>query len=244
MQDRRQDRRQYKRYKIEVMEINGKMVLAKSVKILNLSVGGVCFQTEKSLNVGSEYTLKLEGKGKVLTIKGFVVWAILSGSLADSEGNIVPIYKAGMKFIDISEEKINEMANFIEDHKKDIDKQVDLYKPSGNRLFVRICIEEPEKAILNYHGSYKVKNISLGGMLIESEHLLEIESKLPMEMILNEESSIKFFGRIINCLLVKDKDIEQYDIRVEFIGMSEKDEEILVNFINLCDTIDKNPSLQ
>jgi c-di-GMP-binding flagellar brake protein YcgR len=109
---------------------------------------------------------------------------------------------------------------------------------------VRICNEDPEKAILNYDGSYKVKNIGLGGMLIESEHLLEIEGKLPMEMILNEEASIKFLGRIINCLLVKDKDIEHYDIRVEFIEMSEKDKEILVKFLNLCDTIDKNPSLQ
>jgi hypothetical protein len=239
-----QDRRQHKRYRVDVMEINGKMVLANSVKVLNISVGGVCFQTEKSLNVGCEYTLKMEGKGRVLTVKGFVVWAILSGSLADSGGNIIPIYKAGMKFIDVSDEKINEIANFIEDHKKDVDKQVDLYKPNGHRLFVRICIEDPEKAILNYQGSYKVKNISLGGMLIESEHLLEIESKLPMEMILNEESSIKFWGRTINSLLVKDKDIEHYDIRVEFIEMSEKDKEILVKFINLCDAIDKNPSFQ
>jgi c-di-GMP-binding flagellar brake protein YcgR len=239
-----QDRRQHKRYRTDVMEINGKMVLAKSVKILDISVGGVSFQTEKSLNVGCEYTLKMEGSGRVLTVKGLIVWAILSGSLADSGGDIVPIYKAGMKFIDVSDEKINEIANFIEDHKKDIDKQVDLYKPSGNRLFVRICIEDPEKAILNYDGSYKVKNIGLGGMLIESEHLLEIEGKLPMEMILNEEASIKFLGRIINCLLVKDKDIEHYDIRVEFIEMSEKDKEILVKFLNLCDTIDKNPSLQ
>jgi c-di-GMP-binding flagellar brake protein YcgR len=238
------DRRQHKRYRTDVMEINGKMVLAKSVKILDISVGGVSFQTEKSLNVGCEYTLKMEGSGRVLTVKGLIVWAILSGSLADSGGDIIPIYKAGMKFIDVSDEKINEIANFIEDHKKDIDKQVDLYKPSGNRLFVRICIEDPEKAILNYDGSYKVKNIGLGGMLIESEHLLEIEGKLPMEMILNEEASIKFLGRIINCLLVKDKDIEHYDIRVEFIEMSEKDKEILVKFLNLCDTIDKNPSLQ
>jgi c-di-GMP-binding flagellar brake protein YcgR len=239
-----QNRRQHKRYRIDIMEINGKMGLAKSVKILDISVGGICFQTEKRLNVGGEYTLKLEGKGRVLTIKGFVVWVILSESLADSGGNIIPMYKAGMKFIDVSDEKINEIVNFIEDHKKDVDKQVDLYNPSGNRLYVRICIEDPEKAILNYHGSYKVNNISLGGMLIESEHLLEIESKLPMEMILNEESSIKFLGRIINCLLVKDKDIEHYDIRVEFIEMSEKDKEILVKFTNLCDTIDKNPSFQ
>jgi len=235
--DNMQTRRQHKRYKVDVMEINGKMVLAKSVKILDISIGGVCLQTEKRLNIGSEYTLKIEGKGKVLTVKGFVVWAVLSGSSADSGGSIIPMYKAGMKFIDASDKKINEIVNFIEDHEKDVDKQVDLHAPSGGRLYVRICIEDPEKAVLNYQGSYKAKNISLGGMLIESEHLLEIESKLPMEMILNEEVSIKFLGRIIDCLLVKDKDIEHYAIRVEFIEMSEMDKKILVEFIRLLDTI-------
>jgi hypothetical protein len=239
-----QNRRQYERYKVEAIEISGKMVLAKSVKIIDISIGGVCLQTEKRLNVGSEYTLKMEGKGRVLTVKGFVAWALLSGSSADSVGNIIPLYTAGMKFIDASGEKMTEIVNFIEDHKKDVDKRVDLYKPSGSRLYARICIEDPEKAELNYHGSYKVKDISLGGMLIESEHLLEIESILPMEVILNEEISIKFSGRIINFLLVKDKDIEHYEIRVEFIQMSEMDKKILAEFILLLDTIDKSPPLQ
>jgi hypothetical protein len=232
-----QNRRRYKRYKVDVIEINAKMVLAKNVKILDISIGGVCLKTEKRLNVGSEYTLKIEGKGRFLTVRGVVAWALLSGSLADSRGNIIPMYKAGMKFIDESDEKINEIVNFIEDHKRDVDKQVDLYKPSGGRLYVRICIEDPEKAVLNYYESYKVKSLSLGGMLIESEHSLEIESKLPMEIILNEEICIKFLGRIIHCLLVKNKDIEHYDIGIEFIEMSEKDREILGEFIRLLDTV-------
>jgi hypothetical protein len=232
-----QNRRKHKRYKVDVMEINGKMVLAKNVKILDISIGGVCLQTEKSLNVGGEYILKIEGKGKVLTVKGTVAWALLSGSSVDSHGNIIPMYKAGMKFIDASNEKINEIVNFIEDHKRDVDKQVDLQRPSGDRLYVRICIEDPEKAVLNYHESYKVKSLSLGGMLIESGHSLEIESKLPVEMILNEEISIKLLGRIIHCLLVKDKDIEHYDIGIEFIEISEKDREILGEFIRLLDTV-------
>jgi c-di-GMP-binding flagellar brake protein YcgR len=228
-----QNRRRHKRYKIDFMEINGKMVLAKYVKILDISIGGVCLKTEKRLNVGGEYTLKIEGKGKVLTVKGAVAWALLSGSSVDSHGDIIPVYKAGMKFVDVSSEKINEIVNFIEDHKRDIDKQVDLYSPSGRRLYVRICIEDPDKAVLNYYESYKIKNLCLDGMLIESEHSLEIESKLPMEMTLAENRSIKLLGRVTSCLLIKNKDIEHYDIGIEFIEMSERDKEILTKFIHL-----------
>jgi len=65
-----------------------------------------------------------------------------------------------------------------------------------------------------------------------------------MEMILTEDISIKFLGRITHCLLLKNKDIEHYDIGVEFIEISETDKEILVEFIRLLDTIDKSPSFQ
>jgi len=233
-----QNRRRYKRYKVDVMEMNGKVLLAKSLKILDISIDGICLKTEKRLDVGGEYTLKMEGKGKVLTVKGTVAWALLSGNSVDSYGNIIPVYKAGMKFVDVSKEKMNEIVNFIEEHKRDIDKLVDLYSPSGRRLYVRISIEDPEKAVLNYQGSYKVKSISLGGMLIESEHPLEIESKFPMEIkTLTENSYIKFLGRVASCLLIKNKDIEHYDIGIEFIEMSEKDREILVELIRVIDTV-------
>jgi len=233
-----QNRRRYKRYKVDVMEMNGKVVLAKSLKILDISIDGICLKTEKRLDVGGEYTLKMEGKGKVLTVKGTVAWALLSGNSVDSYGNIIPVYKAGMKFVDVSKEKMNEIVNFIEEHKRDIDKLVDLYSPSGRRLYVRISIEDPEKAVLNYQGSYKVKSISLGGMLIESEHPLEIESKFPMEIkTLTENSYIKFLGRVASCLLIKNKDIEHYDIGIEFIEMSEEDREILVELIRVIDTV-------
>jgi hypothetical protein len=233
-----QNRRRYKRYKVDIMEMSSKVVLAKSLKIVDISIDGICLKTEKRLDVGGEYTLKMEGKGKVLTVKGTVAWALLSGNWVDSYGNIVPEYKAGMKFVDVSKEKINEIVNFMEEHKRDIDKLVDLYSPSGRRLYVRISIEDPEKAVLNYQGSYKVKSISLGGMLIESEHSMEIESKFPMEIrTLTENSYIKFLGRVASCLLTKNKNIEFYDVGIEFVEMSEKDREILVELIRVIDTV-------
>jgi len=110
-----QEKRQHKRYKADVTEINGTMVLAKNVKILNLSIGGVCIQIKKRPNIDRQYILRIERKGKVLTIKGSIVWALLSEISADSEGDTIPTYKAGMKFVDVSNEKINEIVNFIKE---------------------------------------------------------------------------------------------------------------------------------
>jgi len=224
------------------MEITGKMVLAKYVKILNMSIGGIAFQTDKRLTVGGRYTLTIESRGRFLTVKGIVAWSSLSESIRDTQDNIIPIYTAGMKFMDISNEKINEIVNFIEDHKRDSDKQVDLFSPSGLRLHVRIHIEDPEMATLNLQESYNVNNLSLGGMLIESQNVLKIESKLPMELILNEDKAITVSGRVVSCRLITKEDIDLYHIGLEFLDMSEKDRGILSEIIKLLDNMNYSSS--
>ena len=132
------------------------------------------------------------GKGKELSVKGIVMRSLLSESVGDSRGNVVPIYTAGMKFTDVSEEKLHEIAAFIEDHLGDIDKQVDLFSASGRRLFVRVRMENLEKSILKFR-KFRVKNLSLGGMRIESEYSLEIESTLPLRPGASERTKLFSF---------------------------------------------------
>jgi len=236
--------RRHKRYKIDVIEINGKMLLAKYVRILDISLGGISIQTEKRMNIGSEYILKIESKGKILPVKGKVVWSFLGESISDTKGNIIPLYTAGMQFTDISEITIQEIALFIEVHKQTIDKQVDLFKPNGRRLFIRIHIADPEKAIMHFQENYKVRKISLGGMLIESEHALDIESKLPMEMNLPEDKSIHFSGRVVSCLLIENEVLVHYDIGIDFLDMSEQDRVTLKAFLSLLNNKDRDSSPQ
>jgi hypothetical protein len=54
---------------------------------------------------------------------------------------------------------------------------------------------------------------------------------------LTENSYIKFLGRVASCLLIKDNDIEHYDIGIEFIEMLQKDREILAELIGVIDTV-------
>ncbi len=230
-------KRRYERYKIDFMGISGKMVLAKYVKIIDISIGGICLETEKRLSVGSQYTIKLEGKEKDLTVRGAVVWSLLKESIKDSTGDIIPIYTAGMKFTDVTEKKINQIADFIENHRRDIDRQINMYSSNGRRLFMRIRIEEPEKAVLDY--DYRVKNLSLGGMLVESEHSMEIGSRLPMEMILSEGRTIKFYGRVAFCRHLQNGETEHYNVGIDFMEVAEKDKEMLNEFIGSLKKMDK-----
>jgi len=227
------EQRHYPRFSIETMDINGRIMLANKVEILNMSVGGLLLKTDKRLNVGTIYVLRLESKGKLLTIPCKVVRAELSESHKDSIGQSIPIYSAGMQFTNISNDQINSINDFLKGHvigyqkqeQTAMDKIIDL------RLYVRFLIKTPEKATIQCYDSYKVKNISMGGIRIESYYCLDIGEIQLMEIVFPGEKAVKFSGKVISSFLLGDKEPNQYDIGIEFLDMSDQDKEVLKKFV-------------
>src|SRR3990172_10537841 len=207
------EHRRNKRFIVDGMDINGKMMFATEVKILNISIGGVSLKADRRLDIGNEYTLKIDDKGRVIAVKGVVVWSSICENREGPHGDRIPIYSAGMKFTNVLSDKVLELINFIEGHTKDGEHRL-----SG----LRFNIKAPEKAILNFPEDYRVKKISLTGMLIESAQSLETESRFPMEICLPEdEKPIRFLGRVASCLVIADAVPDQCDIGIEFMEMSE-----------------------
>lgn len=224
-----QERRRHKRFSTEKLDINSKMVLASYVKILDISLGGVSFKADRRLNVGREYTLKIAGKNREITVKGIIVRSSLIESEKDAKGNVIPIYIAGMQFTDITEEKLKEIESFIKNNVVESHSNIELHSPSGRRLFVRVYIETKEDASqIKIPETCGIKNISLGGMLIECSCNLENNEILPLEILISEDKSLKIVGRIVECELTSDG---TFDIRVEFQEIPLEDKEILSEFI-------------
>ncbi|MEW6569859.1 MAG: PilZ domain-containing protein [Nitrospirota bacterium] len=190
-------------------------------------------QTDKKLNMGVHHKLTIEGRGRTLKATGMVVWSQLTESRKDLLGNVIPIYTSGMKFLDLSDEKISEIAAFIEEHGKKVEKKAEVYKSSRHRLYVRFNIMEPEKATLHFYESYKIKELSLSGMLIECDQALEIDNKIRMEIFLLENKHINLLGRVASYRLMTDRDPAMHEIGIEFIDMSEEDREKLNAFTHL-----------
>ena len=228
------ERRRYPRFILKDIDIHGRILFASSVKIVNISVGGVLLKTDKQLSIGRSYMLRLEGKEKILTLPGIVVRSELVESRKDKKGEIVPIYSSGMKFINISSGQVMEVADFIRDYIIDYQRQEpqDMFKINDLRLFVRFYINTPEQATVHFHDTYKVIKISLSGMLIESEHSLEVEDTLRMEMTVFEREQLEFTGRVVSCLKIKEADTEKYEVAIEFIHMADKYWEVVRSFIN------------
>lgn len=218
--------RRFKRYKLDFVEVNGQLTFATDVTLLDISMGGISLKADRRLNIGCKYVIKLEDKKKTIALKGEVAWSALSGTRMTPDGETIPLYTAGMKFVDLSQEKTAELLYFVEHHRKEeVPPAVD------RRHNVRFLIGDPGKAILNYPADYKVKVVSLSGMLIETSHSLACESRIPMELSLHDESRISFVGRVVTCQMAGNNDKRQYDIGIEFIDVTDKDREVLRSFI-------------
>jgi hypothetical protein len=223
------EKRRHPRHSLDDMEVNGRMLLATHVKILDVSVGGVSLKANRRLNIGCEYELKLQSRKKLLSVKGVVVRSSLSGTKEMAGGEAAPVYAAGLSFTKLSPEKVAELTDFIENHKIDVKVQPRLV--SGSRAYVRFHISDPEKTVLECPEHYPVKKISLSGMMIESACPFEVESRYPMELFLQEETSITVLGRVASC---RDRGEEQYAIGIEFIDLKDRDNGVLSAFIDYC----------
>ena len=222
-----QDKRRHKRFRLDLMEINGKMILANRVDIIDISLGGVALKTDRRLNVGKEYLIKLGDKGKSIDVKGIIVRCELSKIEEQCTGERVSIYTAGMMFKDVSPDTIADFLNSIEQDKKEAVPVI-----TDRRLNVRFYITTPWEKTLSFPAQFKVKEISLGGMLIQTDQALGAESMIPMGLSLKSDNPVNFTGRVASCRMTEDKGQAHYEIGVEFKDLTDKDRALLKTFID------------
>jgi hypothetical protein len=222
-----QNKRRHKRFKLDLVELDGKYYLIDSVEILNISFGGVSLDVDRGLTIGKEYLMTLVEKGKRLEVKGIVVRSALSGSEKRAIGESVTRYTVSMKFKDGQIHKIVDFVNSLEQLKKE-------EKPAmvERRLHVRFHFTIPLDTLLSHAEQFKVKKISLSGMLIQGEHALEINSMVPMGLSLNADNPVNFIGRVASCHMTKDKGQAPYEIGVAFSDMTDTGRMLLKTFVD------------
>jgi hypothetical protein len=230
-----QDKRRHKRYRLDLMEVNGRMSLADKVEIIDISIGGVALTADRRLNPGREYVLRLGDKWKSIEVIGVVVRSALSGFEQRSDGEQVAVYTAGMKFKDSSTTAISDFLVSIEHTKKEI-----LSALPDRRCSVRFKITVPGEKVLTFPANFRVIEISLSGFRIDTDMRLERESIIPMVLSLHNDEEVNFNGRVASCLKVGKQEEEAYEIGVEFLDVKESDRSLLRTFIDYLAEMEKN----
>jgi hypothetical protein len=214
-------RRRHPRFTVE--DIRGQLVLASKVEVLNLSLGGVAIRADRRLNIGAEYTLKLEMGDRFIAMQGVVVWSVLSG-MRRARGEDAPEYSAGLKFTGVIDEKVQGLIEFI-----DQNRIVEEHRLAG----LRFQVDAPGKAVLDGLEGYRVRLISLSGMLIEADRGLDVNRVYAMSFEAAGASRIAFAGRVASCAEDGAGGApRRYRIGVAFADMSLPDRQRLQSFVD------------
>ncbi len=190
------------------------MLYPADLEILNISIDGAAIETTKWLDLNREYTLKVKYKDIVLNLRGRIVWAVLTSKEKKGSGEVIPVYRAGVRFTDTLSEKTTMLINFIEENKiRTLEKRL---------VGVRFKIVTLQDTKIDYPYKYEVKKMSLSGMLVETEYALDLNSNYDIELFLTD-NVLNIIGRIAYCEKIDSDDGIKYNIGIEFAEVSDND---------------------
>jgi c-di-GMP-binding flagellar brake protein YcgR len=230
------EQRRYKRYRVDLHEINGKLSLVEKVEILDISQGGVSLKADRRLNFGKEVTLKLGDRLETIDVKGTVVRSEVSGMKPGPGGENILVYSVALMFKQGQEETVAEFIRSLEQIRKEQPQ-----KTPERRLTVRFSLATPETGELLFPAQFKVKVISLGGMLIAVDQALKINSTVPLSLSLNAHGAIHFTGRVASCTVADEKKPSTYEIGLEFIALTDADRALLKTFVDYLEASQNIP---
>jgi hypothetical protein len=244
------ENRAHKRYKVDMLDITAAIIQTSNIKAIDISLNGVSLNVTRRLNIGEQYDLKLQSRGKTLNLRGVVIWAKISKIQSGSNGDIIPVYTAGLEFIDVSRHLRDGIDHFIKTHKRDGDIRNSIrddtvkYDLKGcSRCYPRFKVNTPAEAfITDQTQCLPVQDLSFGGLRLKCSRAMKINSEIPMILNFLEDRFIVFKGRVTSCRLIKKASPRLYTIGIAISEMSMKDRKTLSEHIRLLSNIDTSPS--
>jgi hypothetical protein len=219
-------KRRYERFPVEGRELKARAALTEIIELSNVSIGGACIITTRTLRPGDNVLLRIPSEKVENPLKCTIIWEAVSDRPLDRDGTQVPAYKAGVKFNDVPPGTIVRLKDFMrsagvpEEGNRD-----EGHEPSPLRFSVQLT----EKALMNYSAVFPVKKISLGGMLVETASELEIGGKYPAALYLpGSDQPVRFDGRAAS----KIPGAGGFDVGIEFCDMSDEDRSRLAAFLD------------
>ncbi len=225
------NKRRHRRFSMDVMDIRGSAVFAAEVVINDISVTGMSLIIDRKLEVGREYSLGILEDSQDQPIRGIVVWCRDNEEAGkQGEGSHSAGYAAGIRFIDLGQGTIIRLINFIESHLIEGHKHIKTAGMKDLRCKIRFPVNAREGTVLNVAETYRIKEVSLGGLLIEGSHYLEPDTRLHMGITMPGDMNLSFTGRVVSCTVSPDNAV-RFDIGIEFLEMAEPDRIRLKGFI-------------
>ena len=106
------EKRQHRRFSAGQLHVKTDSTSNYRGVVINISIGGMLVKSDKRLNVGQTYPMKIGYKDRELFVNASVMWALLVENTEDTYGNRIPLYMTGMQFRDAFK-KIEDLVTSI-----------------------------------------------------------------------------------------------------------------------------------
>jgi hypothetical protein len=104
------ERREQKRYC--GVGLHGNILNSNDLEVLNISIHGAAIETVRRVELNRDYTIRVQRHESSLQIRARVVWAMLV-SKEGPDRRIIPLYRAGVRFQQVSDQQANFIRNCI-----------------------------------------------------------------------------------------------------------------------------------
>jgi c-di-GMP-binding flagellar brake protein YcgR len=233
------DRRRHRR--VASPGLTGRLPTTCRARLRDVSLSGVGFESEGRVAPARNYRLRLSSaEGEELDRQGRLVWSHLYTTRRDADGEVHPVFRAGLLFDDRSVGATSELYDFIRRHAGNGDGNGDETAPpdaaleedrfSTERNATRYHLERIEELQLDTDYEFLVRTLSLSGMLIETEHPLP--KRTCVELVLEmPEGELRGRGRVVSTERTLEGDRHRHAIAVEFLELDPADRERLERYL-------------
>ncbi|UCE78535.1 MAG: PilZ domain-containing protein [Nitrospiraceae bacterium] len=213
--------RRFRRYDVDHMSMQAKALINTDVELSNISTTGACITTYERLQPGGRHLIELKAQKAPLLLRCKMIWRNPSVTVKDSYRTILPSFKAGLVFKDLSSDKLIQLKDYIRlSGIPDVKRASSKYKASA----LRFNVQSIENAVLYYPSKSTVKTISFGGMCIQTQHELIPEKRLTMTLLLpGEVLPSRFQGRVTSIIPAGNPGEQLYNTGIEFLNMKDRD---------------------
>jgi hypothetical protein len=202
-----QDRRHHRRYR--VADLSGTLQFSHPARVIDLSRSGAAIETSERLAPGRTYSLQLgEVESGVTSTTARVIWCKLTGTRESSDGDSIPIYRAGLEFEGVLAEPASLLLDQLDD---------DGLAGVDTRLQARYKMSDlASTLLLRDRAGFEVRSLSRAGMGAEMEYSPRVGSMLEFVLPLDEPVEIK--GRVAD-VVPAEEDPRRFLVGIEFVGL-------------------------
>lgn len=200
--------RQHRRYR--VADLHGTLQFSHPATVVDLSRSGIAIESSERVIPGRLYPLQLEGRdGLLITTSARVVWCKLVGTTEDVDGELAPLYRAGLEFQSVLPAPATRLFDELEQRSA---AQVETSLRAQHKT-----TDLASTLLLRDQANFDVKMLSRRGMAAEMAYSPRIGSML--DFVLPLDPPIELRGRVTDVNPAAENPTA-YLVGIEFVGVA------------------------